>query len=302
MAGSRRGRRWGDTDGVCGTVVGLSRGRQRAEFARLVEVLAGAPWVGPASAQVWAGRLQALGEEGPRLAVSLLRGYRHGALDRVRWLALAGEAASAAPSLDEAISLLWDAFVTAGLVRASSSENWTQVITPAVLRRWAWQPRWHMMEQDEDLLFMRDELVPELLAVAADRHVPKREYMLEIVGHHARDSCCQAAYHGEQLPETLLRVAGWAPLAAAAGAMSLAAYLERLGGHAIPGPVDRGGALQRLRDLGRCAEPTIEAVRLREVDGAWQGLIIHSAGNRCVSIDAATGRIVVVKPPPRTRK
>lgn len=290
------------TPRVHGTVVGLSRGRQRAEFARLVAVLADAPWVGSESAQVWAGRLQALGEEGSGLAVSLLRGYRHGALNRERWLALAGEAASAAHSVNEAIGLLWDAFVAAGLVRESSSENWTQVITPAVLRRWAWQPRWHMMEQDEDLLFMRDDLMPELLAVAADRHVPKRKYMLDIVGHHARDSCCHAAYHGEKLPETLLRVASWAPLATAAGATSLAEYLERLGRHAIPGPVDRPEALQRLRDLGRCGEPTIDAVKLRAVDGAWQGLLIHSGGNRTISIDPATGRIMVVKPPPRTRK
>lgn len=271
---------------------GLSRGRQRAEFARLVEVLAGLPWTGDGTIAAWVLRLRGLAdEEGPRLARSLLRAYRHGALNYERWAELGGRTPREPEEIDDAVRRLWEAFFAAGLVARSSSENWTQTINPAVVRRWAWQPRWYFMQQDEDLLLMRDELVPTMLTVASDRRTPKCDYLINIVAHHARDSCCQAAYHCESLAATLTRVAAWAPLARAARAEQLQVYLERLGRHAVPGPVDRAGAVQRLQDLGRCGEPRREEVDVREVEGGWSGLIIHSAGNRQVRIDAATGEL-----------
>lgn len=275
----------------------MSRARQRAEFARLVEVLSPAPWQGDErSVGAWVERLQALpGDEGPQSARRLLRAYRHGALSPERWAELTGAPPRIASDIDDAIRRLWDAFAAAGLTDPYRTEDHVGRIRAGLARRWAWQPRWSLMSQDEDLLLMEDALVPTLLEVAAERRVPKRTYLLEIVQHHARDSCCQAAYHGHDLEATLRRAAGWAPQARAAGAPELAEYLERLGRHALRGPVDRAGAEQRLLDLGRCAEPPRRALDLREVDGGWTGWIVHSAGNRRLRIDAATGRMTLLE-------
>lgn len=122
------------------------------------------------------------------------------------------------------------------------------------------------------------------------------------MAHHARDSCCQAVYHGQAVAETLTRVAAWAPRARAARAGDLAAYLERLGGYAARGAVDREGALRRLLDLGRCHEPTRAQVDLRPVEGGWQGTLVHSGGNRRIRVDAATGALTRVGDGARARR
>lgn len=255
----------------------------------MVAVLDGAPWAGERSVGEWVARLQALGEEGPRLATGLLRAYRHGALNTVRWARLAGGSPPGPGDVDDAIRRLWDAFAAAKLVRPSAVEETATELTAAKLRRWAWQPRWYLMQQDEDLLMMADAFVPSLLAIAADRRVPKRDYLLGTVAHHARDSCCGAVYNDEPAGPTLARVAAWVPAARAAGADALAAYLERLASYAVAGPVDRKGAEQRLLDLGRCGEPTRAAIDVRAAPGGFTGKLVHSAGDRRVRIDAATG-------------
>ena len=280
----------------------MSRARQRAEFARIVEVLSPVPWHGDeGSVAAWVERLRALpDDEGPQIARRLLRAYRHGALSPERWAELAGEPPPIASDIDDAVRRLWDAFAAAGFVQPYRTEERLGRVRAGLARRWAWQPRWYLMSQDQDLLLMSDALVPTLLETAAERRVPKREVLLEIVRHHARDTCCHAAYHGEQLEAELRRVAAWAPQARTVGAPELAAYLERLGRHAVAGAIDRQGAEQRLLDLGRCGEPPRSALDLRAVDGGWEGWLVHSAGNRRLRIDAATGRMTSI-PAPRRR-
>ncbi|WAS99350.1 hypothetical protein [Nannocystis punicea] len=275
----------------------MSRARQRAEFARLVEVLSSVGWHDDERSVVaWVERLRELPDgEGLQLARRLLRAYRHGALSPERWAELAGEPPRIASDVDDAVRRLWDAFAAAGFVQPYRTEENCGRVRAGLARRWAWQPRWYLMSQDEDLLLMSDELVPTLLATAAERRVPKRQVLVDIVAHHARDSCWQAAYHGEGLEARLRRAAGWAPQAREIGAPELAAYLERLGGHAVAGPVDREGAEQRLLDLGRCVEPPRSALCLRAVEGGWEGWLVNSALNRRLRIDAATGRMTPIE-------
>lgn len=282
----------------------MARARQRAEFARLVEVLAPVGWQGDErSVEAWVLRLRELpDDEGAQLARNLLRAYRHGLLLPERWAELTGAPPQRASDIDDAVRRLWDAFAAAGLAKPYRTEENPGRIRAGLARRWAWQPRWSLMSQDEDLLLMDDALVPTLLAAAAEPGVPKRQYLLEIVAHHARDSCCQAAYHGQELEATLRRAGGWAPQAREVGAPELAAYLERLGSHAVGGPVDRAGAEQRLLDLGRCQEPPRSALDLRAVDGGWEGWLILSGRNRRLRIDAATGRMTSISPEPARKR
>ncbi|WP_434419441.1 hypothetical protein [Nannocystis pusilla] len=198
----------------------MARARQRAEFARLVEVLRPVEWQDEARCvEAWVLRLRELpDEEGAQLARNLLRAYRHGLLAPDRWAELTGAPPQRASDIDDAVRRLWDAFAAAELAKPYRTEENVGRVRAGLARRWAWQPRWYLMSQDEDLLLMSDALVPTLLAVAAEPRVPKRQYLLEIVAHHARDSCCQAAYHGQQLAATLRRAAGWAPQAREVGA------------------------------------------------------------------------------------
>jgi hypothetical protein len=239
--------------------------------------------------------LKALGDEGATLATALIRSYRNGTLRPARWEALTGRPASSSTEVDDSIRRLWDALAEEKLAKPFSVDEGR--LSPARIRRWAWQPRWYLMEQDEDLLLMGEELVPVLLEVARDPLVPKREYLIYIVSHTARDNCCYAVWWGREVDKTLRKVAGWAPQAREVGAEELARYLERLGGYAVPAPVDREGAVQRLVDLARCSPPSPEEVKLREADGGWEGWLLHSAGNKWVRIDAATGSITKAKRP-----
>lgn len=263
----------------------MSRAQKEAQFQRLTQVLCDAHGV-----DVWVARLQALADdEGPTLATALLRAYRHGALTPTRWTALTGHEPADDAEVGDTIRRFWDAAAAVNLARPHAIEGVGS--NPRAIRRWAWQPRWHLMEQDEDLMLMDDRVMPALLEIAATRELPKRDYILEIVAHHARDSCTHAFYWNADIPRTLQRAAQWAPGARSAGAHALAEYLERLGRHAIAGPVDRATAVQRLRDVARCHEPTAEAVAVRAVDGGWEGDLLHSSGDRRVVIDAATGAV-----------
>lgn len=275
----------------------MSRGRQRVEFERLCAALLGARGVGDALVGEWIARLQALpGEEGAALATSLLRTYRHGALWPDRWTALVGRPPEVFAEIDDTLRRFWDAAAAAGLTRAHSIDGVGH--NRQAIRRWAWQPRWYLMEQDEDLLLMDDVVVPMLLEIAGEPGVPKRDYMLEIAGHHARDTCSAALYWDRDLAKTLTRAAAWAPAARAVGASALAEYLERLGRHAQRGPVDREGAVQRLVDLARCQPPPPGKIEVAEVPGGWAGPLLFSSTSTRIRIDAATGVMGPVDGPP----
>lgn len=266
----------------------MSRARQRQENDRLVAILAGAPW------RDWTARLQVLGDEGRALARSLLRAYRHGALTIERWTQLAGRAPRDLAEIDDTIRQLWDALSAAKLVDQTSIGEWNAALTRGLIHRWAWQPRWYLVEQDEDLVLMDHSWIPILLEVAADRRVPKRDYLIQIVAHHTRDWACHAFYNAEDVAGTLPRLAAWAPQARAAGATALADYLDRVGTYAAERRVDRDAAVQFFLDLGRCSEPPRSKLDVRPVPGGYEGLIIHSAGDRRFRIAAATGEVTRV--------
>ncbi|MDC0716580.1 hypothetical protein [Nannocystis bainbridge] len=283
----------------------MARARQRAEFARVVQILGPVAWRGDeGSIAAWVERLRGLADdEGPQIARSLLRLYRHGRLSPNRWAELTGAPPQVAGEIDDAIRRLWDAFAAAGLVPLHHTEENLGRVSPGLVKRWAWQPRWSLMSQDEDLLLMLDALVPTLLAVAAEPRVPKRLYMFRIVGHHARDAACNAVYRGVQIEETLRRAATWAPQARAVGAPELATYLERLGRHADAGPVDHEGAEQRLLDLASCSEPPRGELELVAVEGGWEGRHVRATLPGRTRIDGATGRMttIIEKKKPRRR-
>lgn len=277
----------------------MSRGRQRAELERLTAVLGGARGTGDVLVADWLARLRA-DPDGSTHATILLRGYRHGALIPERWAALTGRPPSEPSEIDDTLRRFWDAAAAADLVRGHSYEG--VGTNRNAIRRWAWQPRWHLMQQDEDLLLMEDALIPTLLELTGERRLPKRDYILEIVAHHARDSCTHALFWGERQLETFKKVAAWAPAARVVGAGALASYLERLGSYARRGPVDRDAALQRLVDVARCHAPPPDKVQLVAADGGWEGLLLHSAGNKRIHIDAATGEMRHADAPPRPRR
>lgn len=267
----------------------MSRKRQRQDNDRLREVVAASPW------SAWTARLQALGDEGRRLARSLLRAYRHGALNPERWAQLTGQPPRDLAEIDDAVRQLWDAFAAAKLADPHSHGEWSQTITPGIVHRWAWQPRWYLVEQDQDLVLMDVQYIPLLLEIAADRRVPKRDYLVSIVAHHARDWACQAVYNDEDVAGTLTRLAAWAPQARPVAA-ALADYLERVGGYVAERRVDRAAAQQFFLDLGRCSEPPRDQIDLRPAPGGYEGLIVHSAGNRRFHIDARTGALTRLTP------
>ncbi|MEZ4450891.1 MAG: hypothetical protein R3B09_15530 [Nannocystaceae bacterium] len=269
----------------------MSRSRQRAEFERLVATFAASSW------KTWTARLQHLGDAGPGLAVSLLRAYRHGALTPERWARLTGGPPRDLAEIDDAIRTLWDELHRVGLADGHDRGSWSTEVTPGMLHRWAWQPRWRLVDQDEDLLLMSDALTPRMLEIAADRRVPKRDTIVAIVEHHARDTACQAVYEERPLAEVTPSFTPWIPLARAARANDLADYMERLVGYASPRAVDLEGAEQRLVDLGRCDRPPRHTVDVREAEGGFTGVLVHSAGDRRVHIAAATGEITRASPP-----
>jgi hypothetical protein len=270
----------------------MSNRKVREALDRLEAVVGGVPVGDAAGVARWVARLRELpGGEGAALATALLRSYRHGRLTPARRTALTGAPPTALTEIDDAVRRLWDAFATADLARGFSEDSTNDSF--AMLRRWAWQPRWFLMSQDEDLLLMTPHHVPMLFDIARDAAVPKRAYLLSIIAHHARDACAAAAWSGRGLPEALGAAEALAPRAREIAADALAEYLERLGSYARPARVDEAGALQRLLDLARCSAPPPDAVTLRRVAGGWLGLVKHSAGDKAVRIDAATGAITL---------
>lgn len=270
----------------------MSKRRAREALETLCTVTDSTPVDTESGLTQWVERLRAR-PDGAALATELLRAYRHGGLTRERWAALTGAPPRAAYEIDDAVRRLWDAFVAAGLAKPVSIEDIHGAA--ASVRRWAWQPRWILMSQDEDLLLMDDALMPALLSAAAEPGVPRREYALGIVAHHARDTCAVAAWNGGDLTAALVRAASWAPQARAVGATTLAEYLERLGRHAIPAPTDRDGALQRVMDLERCVAPAPDEVTLREAPDGWLGRAARTYAPPAhrLHVAAATGAVTL---------
>ena len=142
------------------------------------------------------------------------------------------------------------------------------VVTERDARRWCWAPGWSI-GQDEDLLMMRDPFMAPLLDEA--RHgCSKREYVLEIVGHRARDAAHHALWDGApRLRETLELAASWVPLARAASAEPLADYLTRLAGYTAIRRVDRDEVDRRVLDLRRCRPDEATRVVARREGDHW---------------------------------
>jgi uncharacterized protein (UPF0147 family) len=59
-------------------------------------------------------------------------------------------------------------------------------LTPEVVRRWGYDDEFLLMEQDEDLLLYKAELIPLLLEMAADENCPKRDYIFSILCQFCR--------------------------------------------------------------------------------------------------------------------
>jgi hypothetical protein len=155
------------------------------------------------------------------------------------------------------------------------------------VRRWCWAPGWELDSMDEDLLLMKEELIPSLLEEAG-ADCTKRRYVLAIVEHLARDVAHHAVWaEPAHLIATLRRIATWLPLARAARANELADYLARLASYAEPMHVDRATLEQRVLDLRRCYAARHVPIEVKRDQRRWlarldrgnirQGLLIVDA-------------------------
>jgi hypothetical protein len=134
------------------------------------------------------------------------------------------------------------------------------------VRRWCWIEYWILSEQDEDIFLMDEPCLPWLLDEAG-AGCAKRDYALSIVGHSVRDAA--HASLKRDFRNHVRRAVGLLPLARAADAPDLVAYLERLARYAQPGKVDENEARSRVSDLTRCAAPAqVSVARHRD---RWTG-------------------------------
>jgi hypothetical protein len=146
------------------------------------------------------------------------------------------------------------------------------------LRIWAYTDSWVLISQDEDLLFMSERLLPNMLEIAAETRCPKREYMLQIAAHWARDHSF-AAVGKPEFSALVARIGKLAPAIELAGDARLAKYFVRLASYGQPGTVSESDAIQRGRDLNRCYEPPREAVSVRREDANWVVALPGSPGS-----------------------
>lgn len=161
------------------------------------------------------------------------------------------------------------------------------------LRRWCWVPGWVLLSQDEDLMVMSDHNVAPLLEEAREG-CTKRDYVISIVEHHARDSMHHALWEGaSHLTVMIERCRGWIEHARSAQAEGLVAYLERLSTYARRGPVQKSEEVaQRVFDLRRCS-PERQSVPVVRRDGArWRAPFARAnlAPGELV-VELATGRM-----------
>ena len=218
----------------------------------------------------------------------LAEGLATDELSMERYVAASGGAFSG--DFDAALGRLWSAMVERGIF--SDVVGSPQHLTASIVRRWAYNEEWWLSSDDEDLFLMRDDCMPWLLEVAADGDCPKRDYMLDIVAHWARDSA-HAAAGTERFAAVLQRCSDWAPMARGVGAEAVAVYLERLASYGAPRAVDRTLAAQLASDLARCAAPDPESIDVREDDEYWTVTLAASVPRR-ITISRDDGAIEFV--------
>lgn len=191
------------------------------------------------------------------------------------------------------IHVLWDRLVEIGL--APSHIDCGATVDDAVARRWAWTPRWTLMEQDEDLLLFGSE---RALLGAVGPGCPKSPYVIEVVTHAVRDAAHdtvtslqpRGARNGLALAAELI------PLAEARGMEELVAYLMRLDSYRKPSRVDRAGAIARGMDLHRCHPPHPDAMIVRAVGVQWHIRWTTPYGSSGLSVHQRFGRMAPLDP------
>ncbi|APR76150.1 Hypothetical protein A7982_01497 [Minicystis rosea] len=166
------------------------------------------------------------------------------------------------------------------------------------LCRWCWAPAWTFCSQDEDLLVMSDGCVAPLLEEAR-AGCPKRDYVISIVEHHARDRAHGHLWNNAAgLDAVLAKVRDWIVLSRDAGAVELTAYLERLASYAEPRRVSREEAITRVFDLRRCDPERHRAPEVSLSGGQWVArfdwLVVGAA---TLHIDVESGRMWAELPP-----
>ena len=162
------------------------------------------------------------------------------------------------------IDLVWDTLFVDGLardeviraIRSGREEDW---------RRWAWTSRWHLCDQDEDIVFLFDQ-PKRLLTLAREPNCPKRDYLLGCAAHGVRDRVHASGLGPSAFDEARPLIFD----AKSARAPELAAYFERLASYAKKGSVDREEAIQRAHDLHRCAPPRGEDVHVQVEGDFWR--------------------------------
>lgn len=180
-----------------------------------------------------------------------------------------------------AMGALWDRCVSLGA--ASGVEGFPEPWEAENLRLWAYTENWLVTEQDEDLALADERFVPTLLALSTESACPKRDLVLDLLFHWARDAASGAATR-EGFAAVVARLAAHAARATDPG---LAAYLERLGSYGRPSPVDRDGAHQRGVDLAPSYALGHSDVMVRDEGSFWS---VELPARR-LRIDKANGRI-----------
>lgn len=223
---------------------------------------------------------------GLRLALPELgKAIASGQVTSLRWR---GVTDSALPrDFIASMGALWDALVEAELVR--DVEGMPKRWTPEAVRLWAYTNEWLLLSQDEDLMLMDDCIIHDLLTVAAESACPKRDYILHVVAHWARDAAFAAA-GTDRFSQVVTTVAEHGPAARAAGAAAMAEYFGRLGAYARPGRVSEQAALQRGLDLARCREPEAGSISV-ERDGTEWRVTLQGHSPKVLRIAESDGRI-----------
>ncbi len=220
---------------------------------------------------------------------ALLRTVRE-AIEAGRVTPSSWEGATASRAPDDfipAFGRLWDHLVGTGL--AEWADGSPQTWSHEALRLWAYTNTWLISSEDEDLALMDEPFIPALLEIAREPSCPKREYILGIVRHWARDTAGTAAGR-DAFREVVASIAQHEALARKADDPELADYLGRLGSYGLEGPVELEGAHQRGIDLTRCTEPLPDAVTVERDGLCW---LVRTAGPmpKRLRIRLADGRI-----------
>jgi hypothetical protein len=182
---------------------------------------------------------------------------------------------------------MWDRLVGAQLVLGI--EGMPNSWTPESVRLWAYTEEWLLISQDEDLVLMDDDIIHDLLVIAAEASCPKRDYILQIVAHWARDSAFAAA-GTDRFAQVVTTVAEHGAAAHAAGAAALAEYFGRLGSYARPGSDSEKEALLRGLDLARCREPNASSISIKRDGKDWL-VTLPGHSRKVLKIAATDGRI-----------